>query len=140
MDGDLLTGIVVHNKSGKHHIIGKVFVDCSGDADIAARSGVPFRQGREEDGRPEASTLIFIMGGVDINRTLKHLEEHPEDQGRGDINEWKRIFAKGRPIFMGGFRNLLKKPMKMATFRFPCIAMFPVELGPLSLSGVGEGW
>jgi hypothetical protein len=129
IDGDRLAGIVVHNKSGKHHVMGKVFVDCSGDGDIAARSGVPFDQGREEDGRPEASTLIFIMGGVDLQKTLKHLEEHPEDRGRGDIEEWRRIFEKGRPIFVGGFRNLLKKAYANGDLPLPMHSDVPGGIG-----------
>ena len=42
LDGDVLTGILVDSKRGIELIRGDVFIDCTGDGDVAARSGVPF--------------------------------------------------------------------------------------------------
>ena len=42
-----------------------VFVDCSGNADVAAASGVDTYKGDEESGVPQPGTLMFEVGGVD---------------------------------------------------------------------------
>jgi hypothetical protein len=41
-------------------------VDCSADADVAARAGAPFTKGREGDGRMQPVTLFFRIAGVDV--------------------------------------------------------------------------
>ena len=46
VDAGALRGIVVENKSGRQALTAAVTVDASGDADVAARAGVPFWQTR----------------------------------------------------------------------------------------------
>jgi len=59
-----LSGLVIHNKSGLQMVKARVFVDCTGDADLAAWAGVPFDVGRPEDGVTQPMTMIFRMGNV----------------------------------------------------------------------------
>ena len=47
IEGNTLKGIEVASKSGIEKIFADVFVDCTGDGDVAARSGVPFEYGNE---------------------------------------------------------------------------------------------
>lgn len=47
---DRIEGVIIDNKSGRQAIVAKVVIDTTGDGDVAARSGVPFIKGREEDG------------------------------------------------------------------------------------------
>jgi hypothetical protein len=79
MDGAVLRGIVVENKSGRQAVLGRVTVDASGDADVAARAGAPYIKGREEDGKMRPMTLIFRMGGVDVPRLIDYVRMHPDD-------------------------------------------------------------
>jgi hypothetical protein len=44
VEAGAVRGVIVENKSGRLAMFGKVIVDASGDADVAARSGVPFWQ------------------------------------------------------------------------------------------------
>lgn len=39
-------------------------IDCTGDGDIAARSGAPFEIGRESDGVFQPMTMMFKIGGL----------------------------------------------------------------------------
>ena len=57
-----VTGI---NKSGAVQYEADVFVDASGDADVAFKSGVECKTGRDSDGLTQASSLRFNIGGVD---------------------------------------------------------------------------
>lgn len=45
-----------------------VFIDCTGNADVAASAGVPTWKGDEESGVPQPGTLMFEIEGVDDNR------------------------------------------------------------------------
>ncbi len=44
VEGDAILGVIVENKSGRQALLSKVIIDASGDADVAARAGVPFWQ------------------------------------------------------------------------------------------------
>ncbi len=68
-DGDVITSLVVETKSGRGAIVGDIFVDASGDADLCAMAGVPFDVG-DEDGALAYPTLMFRMGHVDTPRAL----------------------------------------------------------------------
>jgi ribulose 1,5-bisphosphate synthetase/thiazole synthase len=43
MDGDIVKGVIIESKSGREAILAKVIVDTSGDADVAARAGAPYK-------------------------------------------------------------------------------------------------
>ncbi|HUU43630.1 MAG TPA: FAD-dependent oxidoreductase [Planctomycetota bacterium] len=58
----------VVNKNGEMTFEAKVFVDATGDGDLAARSGAEVQFGRESDGAVQPMTLCFRMSGVDWDR------------------------------------------------------------------------
>jgi len=70
MDGDTIKGVVVENKGGRSAILAKVIIDSTGDGDIAARAGAEFILGRETDGSMQPATLMFKIGGVDMERAV----------------------------------------------------------------------
>lgn len=70
LEGNQITGVVIENKSGRQVIWSKVSIDATGDGDIAARSGIPYVVGREEDARMQPATLMFKVGGVDKERAV----------------------------------------------------------------------
>lgn len=63
--GSRAAGIITESKSGREAILADIIIDCTGDGDIAARAGVPFYKGREEDGSMQPMTLMFKVAGVD---------------------------------------------------------------------------
>lgn len=62
-----LDALLVETKSGRGAIRGRVFIDASGDADLAQHAGVPLEKGAE-DGALMYPTLMFRLGGVDNAR------------------------------------------------------------------------
>jgi ribulose 1,5-bisphosphate synthetase/thiazole synthase len=60
-----LRGVIVESKSGREAVLAKVVVDCTGDGDVAARAGVPYRLGRLGDSMCQPMTLMFEVQGVD---------------------------------------------------------------------------
>lgn len=65
--------LVVANKSGLQAVRGRLFVDASGDGDLAARAGAPFVYGRG-DGLAQPLTLFFVIAGVDTDRLIEWIE------------------------------------------------------------------
>lgn len=68
MEENHLRGVICQNKSGRTVYRAKVVIDCSGDGDAAAYSGAEYFKGREKDGLMQPATLMFKVGGVDMER------------------------------------------------------------------------
>jgi len=85
----LVKRAIVAGKSGLQAIEADVFVDASGDADLAARAGADFEMGRPDDGLCQPMTLYFRMAGVDEDR-LPDYEEinelYLEEKAAGRIH------------------------------------------------------
>lgn len=58
--------IRVVTKSGVTEFAARVFIDATGDADLAAAIGCEVQQGRASDGRVQPMTLCFRVGGIDM--------------------------------------------------------------------------
>ena len=60
--------VLIETKSGRYAIVATTFIDCSGDADLAAHAGVPFEKGKGPDGQGEGMmypSTMFRVNGVD---------------------------------------------------------------------------
>lgn len=69
-EGPTVRGVMVHNKSGFEAILADVVVDASGDGDVAFKAGAQFEKGRAKDGLMQPMTLLFTVGGVDLERVV----------------------------------------------------------------------
>lgn len=87
VEGNRITGILVHNKSGLQLINGNIFIDCTGDADAAFYSGVPCFTGDEVFHNNQAMSLRFMAGNIDILRLKRFLHEI----GEPDILEYPLV-------------------------------------------------
>ena len=65
VENGCVRGVVVENKTGRQAILAKRIVDCTGDADVAFFSGCECMTGRQADGKHQACSLEFRLGGVD---------------------------------------------------------------------------
>ena len=79
--------VVIFNKSGLQAVPGEVFVDATGDADVAARSGCEFIKGQSEDGLMTPATLIFHVENVDQEALSSYIHESDENRFRKRIEE-----------------------------------------------------
>ncbi len=62
VDDGCIRGVVVENKSGRQALMGRIIVDASGDADVAARAGVPFWQTVKDQAPRLNDTLMYRVG------------------------------------------------------------------------------
>lgn len=84
LQDNLIVGVVVDSKRGMELIRATVVVDCTGDGDVAARSGVPYEMGNEEQGIMQPATMFFRIGGVDANKVEKEIQAHRHEFYRKD--------------------------------------------------------
>ncbi|MBB5984787.1 FAD-dependent oxidoreductase [Sphingobium lignivorans] len=105
-EGDALKGVIIENKSGRQAIFADVVIDASGDADVAARAGLPMHP-REA---PQPMMMLCRMGGVDWRRMEAHARDNPDDfsklwgtpANRLDgaqyvhLTGWKSLVAQGK--------------------------------------------
>ncbi len=71
-EGGRVTGVVIESKAGRQFIAAQVVIDCSADADIAAKAGAPFVMGSGEVDaaarKMQPVSMYFTMNKVDIKR------------------------------------------------------------------------
>lgn len=63
-----IRALVLESKSGREAVIGRVFIDATGDADVVARSGARFTFGRAFDGAVQSMGSMFHIAGVEDDR------------------------------------------------------------------------
>ncbi len=76
-----IRGLVIENKGGRQVVLGKAFVDATGDGDVAARSGVRFVKG-DSKGRMMGVTLCFTVAGIDPDGYRRWLRKFPDNVGK----------------------------------------------------------
>ncbi len=64
-EGDRIARLLLANKQGLFALRASVFVDATGDADVAAYAGVPFHKGGDS-GELQPATLCFTLSNVDM--------------------------------------------------------------------------
>lgn len=66
-----VAALLLETKSGRQAVRGQVFIDCSGDGDLATWAGAPFEKGRDAAGQGEDMmypSTMFRVNGVDPER------------------------------------------------------------------------
>lgn len=122
-DGDTIQAIQVATKAGLEIIPAKCFVDCTGDADLAARAGAACMTGRERDGGMQPVSAIFRIGGVDLEKTWAYLREHPEDfeTPPGYVGDEYTVdkFRALPGVGVAGFRSLIARARAAGDYTIP---------------------
>lgn len=109
-----IQSLTLHNKSGACRVKGRIVIDCSGDADVAAMAGFPCEFG-DEDGLVQSATLCFKIGNFNVGRFMKYAEEVNETgnltvacstaKAAGDFPEGEQKVA-GIAIYADGMASL----------------------------------
>ncbi|HUU54422.1 MAG TPA: FAD-dependent oxidoreductase [Armatimonadota bacterium] len=74
VEGERLVGAVVGMKEGLREVRAKVFVEATGDADLAHYAGAETMKGREGDGFLSPMTLCFVVANVDVEGARAYAE------------------------------------------------------------------
>jgi hypothetical protein len=98
----LVDTLLCETKSGRRAVRAKVFVDCSGDADLAAWSGVPFDYG-DGSGGALFPTLMFRVGGVQADAALAAV---------GELGRMDQLMAEHASTYRFARQGAIVRPQK----------------------------
>lgn len=77
-DNGVIEAITICNKNGLSKVYGKVFIDATGDGDIATWAGALMTKGREIDGALQPMTMNLKVTNVDTNKLRQHIISNAE--------------------------------------------------------------
>ena len=107
MEENRLQGIIVESKTGREAILAKVIIDCTGDADVAFRAGVPCEYGDENRG-VQPPTLMFSMDHVAVRKLSTALSEDGQNYAADYIPA--EYYKKNPDLFiLVGLRSVMQK-------------------------------
>ena len=153
VDNNTISGINCWNKGGFSDYVAKYYIDASGDADLAALSGVPF-----ESKEHQTLSLRFTMANVNLDEFAKWLTDIDPDAVQESIDyknyetilltaahTWDNQGWKLRPFFGLAIRENIIESSDAAYFQifsipgqknsvaFNCPRIFSInELDPLN--------
>lgn len=82
-----ITSLTICNKDGIHKVSSKVYIDGTGDGDVAAFAGASMTKGRESDGAAQPMTMNMKYLNVDTEAVKRHIRTHIADFSRHQGNE-----------------------------------------------------
>jgi hypothetical protein len=89
VEGGTVRGATFATVGGRREYSGRVVIDATADAFVAASAGVPTQQG-DERGRVQPATLMFRLSHVDLSKLSSYVRGHP-DQMRTSLKTHERV-------------------------------------------------
>ncbi|MCM0018664.1 MAG: FAD-dependent oxidoreductase [Tagaea sp.] len=84
-----------------------VTIDATGDGHVAHLAGARYEQGEGGDKTyVQPITMYFLMGGVDLAKTIEYASSGREEFSPGYLAKLKSLYAKGLPLTIPGFPRL----------------------------------
>jgi ribulose 1,5-bisphosphate synthetase/thiazole synthase len=110
VEDGVLAGVITESKSGREAILAKRVVDATGDADVAARAGAPYRVTDPE--KRLSMSVMFSLTGVNKRAFIEAVKaDDPRYRDWAGNFEWD-IRTGGKEDEM--FSPFLRKPFKRA--------------------------
>ncbi|MDR1533794.1 MAG: FAD-dependent oxidoreductase [Planctomycetota bacterium] len=119
-----VAGLELANKTVRLAARAELYLDCTGDADLAVMAGLPFETGEET----QPASMTFQFRGLDSRALLEFVRDHPENCGLGEnplvrktAPELAReLYEEGIPkVFFSGEGPLIKAAVESGEL-FPC--------------------
>lgn len=102
--GGRLAAVTLANRAGLSRVEARLFIDATGDADLAARAGVPCVMGRGDDVW-QPMTMNFKLANVDLAKVRAFAHAHPEEFWFKDGPEAGLAVLDRTPrVSLGGYR------------------------------------
>lgn len=108
MEGSRIKGVIIQNKSGRQAILARAVVDATGDADVAAAAGAEYVKGRESDNKMRPMSVLFRLGGVDLDKVIEYCRSQPKEYFTADPNFHIIAPEKGL-VRLSGFFHIADK-------------------------------
>lgn len=120
-NGGRLERAVLFGKGQRVSAEARVFIDATGDGELAEMAGAPFRCGQSADGRMQPATLMFTVSNVDLERLSAYMKAHPQEilLPDGCAADSSAFFRNGRGHCFIGFPALLQKARAAGKYNLP---------------------
>ncbi|ARP88017.1 FAD-dependent oxidoreductase [Bordetella genomosp. 9] len=93
-DDGQLDAVILETKSGRQAVRARIFVDCTGDADLAHWAGLPYEKG-DAQGHMLYPTLMFKVGNVDAARAQEAWKTIPQLMDQAEASGEFRFPRRG---------------------------------------------
>ena len=100
VENDKVVGVVVQNKTGRQEYMARRVIDCTGDGDVGAGAGCDVEIGRPSDNKCQPVTMMFTIGGVDMDRVDTFRKEYIKNN-QDDDWPWKLVHVYEKAIANG---------------------------------------
>ncbi len=82
VSANIITHVIIYNRSGLHAIKTRAVIDATGNAEVAFKSGCETMKGRKEDGKMTPASLIFHVYNIDEKALTKYIEKERDPKLR----------------------------------------------------------
>jgi hypothetical protein len=82
MEDTRIGGVVVFDGTNLRLYRGKIVIDCTGDAFVAAKAGAVRPECKDTDTDVQPMSLFFSIYGADDKKIEQYVHEHPEERGQ----------------------------------------------------------
>jgi len=109
-----LKKVILRGKGWRILVSARVFIDATGDGDVAYLTGASFEKGQKDTGVLQPPTMMYTVAGVDIDKTIDYLAENPDQMERSKTidcaNGYVADFFRSDPAFvMVAMRKLVSQ-------------------------------
>ena len=106
-----LRSITLFGKGWTIEVSARIFIDATGDGDLAYLAGASYEMGQKDTGVLQPPTLMFTVANVDIEKAIQFVEDDPEQMRLCDSTEVgpgfdAAFFRKNPNHVMVGMRKL----------------------------------
>lgn len=112
-----ITSLTICNKDGLSKIKAVIYIDATGDGDLACMAGAPMQKGRPEDGQSQPMTMNMKYGNVNRDMLKNYLLDHLDQFPR--LIESRRLLEESNHMSVAGFAQPLQRAVKDGEIRFP---------------------
>lgn len=93
-EGNRLTHVITESSSGREAWSGKMFIDATGDGDLAALAGCSYDYGDPQNHAAQPCSLLAVIGGVSFDR-IKDYTRWAEDHRSASKDRLLALIEKG---------------------------------------------
>lgn len=79
LEGKKIKSATFFGKCNEVKVESDIFIDCTGDGDLAYLAGCTYDKGRGENSELMPPTVMFTIQGVDDKKLFDHVAAHPEE-------------------------------------------------------------
>jgi ribulose 1,5-bisphosphate synthetase/thiazole synthase len=133
-DKEKITGVIAVGKNGFVKLSAKVIIDASGDADVAAKAGVPFES--IKDGPVQSLTTTFKLINVNVDAAKKVKKDQLHDLMAEAISEGYALPRKEGSVHITPLQGVMVTNMTRVG---DVNALEPLELTHAEIEGRKQG-